>query len=62
MIIVKWFDNSVEQLTSNYVGLEPIDQIERWDKTAVKRKNVDCPQIVKAFNKILEGVGLADSL
>ena len=43
IIIVKWLDNSVVQLTSNYVGIEPMDQTERWDKTAGERKNVDCP-------------------
>ena len=25
IIIVKWLDNSVVQLTSNYVGIEPMD-------------------------------------
>ena len=29
IIIVKWLDNSVVQLTSNYVGIEHMDQIER---------------------------------
>ena len=62
IIIVKWLDNSVVQLTSNYVGIEPMDQIERWDKTAGERKNVDCPQIVKAYNKSMGGVDLADML
>ena len=62
IIIVKWLDNSVVQLTSNYVGIEPMDQIEKWDKTAGKRKNVDCPQIAKAYNKSIGGVNLADML
>ena len=43
IITVMWLDNSVVQLTSNYVGIEPMDQTERWDKTAGERKNVDCP-------------------
>ena len=50
------------QLTSNYVGIEPMDQIEKWDKTAGKRENVDCPQIAKAYNKSIGGVNLADML
>ena len=62
IIIVKWLDKSVVQLYSNYVGIEPIDQIEKWDKTACERKNVDCPQIVKAYNKSMGGVDLVDML
>ena len=62
IIIVKWLDKSVVQLSSNYVGIEPIDQIEKWDKTACERKNVDFPQIVKAYNKSMGGVDLVDML
>ena len=62
IIILKWLDNSVVQLTSNYGRIEPMDQIERWDKTAGEKKNADYPQIVKAYNKGMRGVDLADML
>ena len=62
IIMLKWLDNSVVQLTSNYGRIEPMDQIERWDKTAGEKKNADYPQIVKAYNKSMRGVDLADML
>ncbi len=62
MIIVKRVDNSTVLLTSNYFGVEPIKQIERWCKAASERKNVPCPQIVAVYNKCMGGVDLADML
>ena len=62
IIILKWLDNSVVQLTSNYGRIEPMYQIERWDKTAGEKKNVDYPQIVKGYNKSMRGVDLVDML
>ena len=62
IIIVKWLDNNVVQLTSNYVSLEPMDQIERLDKAVGEKKNVDYLEIVKAYNKNMGGVDLAEVL
>ena len=62
IIMLKWLDNSVVQLTSNYGRIEPMYQIERWYKTAGEKKNDDYPQIVKAYNKSMRGVDLVDML
>ena len=62
IVIVKWLNNNVVQFTPSYVGIEPMDQIERRDKTADERKNFDCPQIVKAYNNSMGAVDLADIL
>ena len=62
IIIIKWLDNSVVQLTSNYVGINPLGTIERWVKKDGERKEIPCPQIVKAYNKSMGGVDLADML
>ena len=32
VIIVQWLDNSVIQLCSNFVGIQPMETIERWEK------------------------------
>ena len=62
IIIIKWMDNSAVQLASNFVGVEPMDRIERWDKKEQSRVNIPCPQIIKAYNKSMGGVDLADML
>ena len=35
--VVKWIDNNVVQLISNFVGIEPMTSIERWCKKEKKR-------------------------
>ena len=62
IVIVKWIDNSVVQLISNFVGIEPMSEITRWCKTEKARKEIPCPQIVKQYNKSMGGVDLADML
>ena len=62
IILVKWVDNSVVQLASNFVGVQPMGQIERWVKSTKERKNIDCPSIVLMYNKSMGGVDLADML
>lgn len=49
-------------MTSNFVGITPMDKIERWDRKAGARKDIDCPQIVKSYNRSMGGVDLADML
>ena len=42
LIIVKWVDNSVVQLASNYVGVEPVGSIDRWCQSAKEHKKIPC--------------------
>ena len=62
IIIVRWMDNSVVQLASNFVGVNPVGKIDHWVKSANARSQVDCPQIVLHYNKSMGGVDLADML
>ena len=48
---VKWVDNRVVNLASNFVGVEPIEGLERWCEKEKMGKNIPCPQIVQQYNK-----------
>ena len=50
IVIVRWFDNKAVQLISNDIGIEPIDEVERWSKSARKMITVSRPKIVKVYN------------
>ena len=62
IIITKWVDNKTLHLISNYVGIEPMESIQRWSKYEKRKVQVPCPQIVFAYNKAMGGVDLADML
>ena len=62
IMAVKWVDNSVVNLASNFVGVEPIGKLEKLCRKKKVRKNIQCRQIVQQYNKSMGGVNLADML
>ncbi|XP_026745537.1 piggyBac transposable element-derived protein 3-like isoform X1 [Trichoplusia ni] len=61
MSSVSWKDNKQVVLLSTYVGAEPLQSIERYDKIEKKKIIIDCPKIVKEYNAHMGGVDLMDS-
>ncbi|XP_026331157.1 piggyBac transposable element-derived protein 2-like, partial [Hyposmocoma kahamanoa] len=62
LTVVRWNDNKVVTLVSTYVGTEPVEKIKRYCKEAKQKVEVNCPQVVKEYNKHMGGVDLADML
>jgi len=59
---VVWKDNKTVMLLSTLAGKIPMHQVERYDRKNKKRVTVDCPEIVKVYNKHMGGVDLLDSI
>lgn len=57
-----WKDNKLVNLLSTFVSAQPIEKIKRYDKTLKQRVEIDCPNIIKQYNKHMGGVDLTDSL
>ena len=55
-------DNSILQLASNFVGIEPMGTLNRWDSHTREKKDIACPKIVIMYSKSMGGVDLADML
>lgn len=62
LAIVRWNDNKPVTLISTYVAAEPVHKIKRYSKEKKVKVDVECPQIVKDYNKHMGGVDLADML
>lgn len=59
---VKWFDNKAVHLTSSFVGLDPVNNVQRWSAQHMRYIEVPRPQIVADYNKYMGGVDLNDML
>ena len=62
LFIVRWMDNRTEEVASNFIGIESMGALNRWDSHASEKKDIACPKIVIMYNKIMIGVYLADML
>lgn len=62
LAVVRWNDNKAVTFISSFVASMPVEKIQRYSKDAKKRVDVQCPQIVRQYNKHMGGVDLADML
>ena len=61
-IAIKWYDNKIVHLLSNYAGIEPTDLCKEWDRRVTHTVEVARPFAVNEYNKFIGGVDLADML
>ena len=59
---MRWFDSNVVQVSSTYCGVEPIDQVRRYDKKEKREIHIPRPQIVQEYNSIMGGTDTFDML
>ena len=62
IIIVKWIDNKAVLLGNTLYGVEPIESVKRFNKQKKKKVDVNCPTIIKQYNKHMGGVDTANAL
>lgn len=60
LCVVRWFDNSAVQLSSTFVGAEPVQSSRRWDRRLGRYIEIPCPAIVKSYNEHMGGVDKFD--
>ena len=62
LVAVQWYDNKAVSMCSNFVGVEPEDQVRRWDKKEKKYIFIKRPAIVRYYNISMGGVDQSDFL
>ena len=61
-VLVRWFDNKCVTLLSTYVGTEPVNRIQRYDRSTKSYIDVDRPALIGIYNSKMGGVGLLDMM
>ena len=54
IVAVRWFDNRRVNLLSSYIGVEPMEEAKRYDRSQRKHIQVPMPQIVKVLTNLWE--------
>lgn len=60
--VIRWFDNGLVQLLSNYVGNDLAAQVRRWSRKEGRFININRPEMVVQYNSNVGGVDLCDML
>ena len=62
LVITKWFNSKCVHMCSTYVSPTETTEVNRWDQSANKYINFQCPEVVRENNKTMGGVDLSDML
>lgn len=60
MCVVKWRDNKVVCLASNFEEDTPLGQVKRWCSKEKKKIDLPQPKLIASYNKYMGGVDLLD--
>jgi hypothetical protein len=58
--ITKWRDNKSVLMISTASAVNPISNVERWNKVSKQHVDVPCPKVVKSYNEKMGGLDFCD--
>lgn len=60
LIVVRWNDNSIVNVASNYLGVQPLTNVNRWSSALKKRISVQQPALITQYNRGMGGTDRMD--
>lgn len=60
ILMVRWKDNNVCTIGTNFDTVEPLGKVKRWCSTRKQKVDVDIPHVFQSYNKGMGGVDQMD--
>lgn len=62
VLALRWKDNKNVTVLSSDAGIHPLAKVKRYDRTAKKKVEVPCPNVIKEYNGKMGGIDKSDML
>lgn len=62
VLAVRWKDNSIVTMASNYEGVHPVGSVKRWTKQDKAKVDIPQPNVFRSYNRGMGGVDLLDQM
>ena len=59
-VVVRWNDNSVVTVVSNFTGVQPLQRARRWSRAESRRVEIQQPHLISQYNSHMGGVDRMD--
>lgn len=60
--VVNSKDNKSVLMASTCLGAQPVENVQRWDKSSKSYITIPCPNIVKTYNENMGGVDVSNQM
>lgn len=60
LLLVRWKDNSIVTMMTNYDSVQPLAKVKRWSKERKEKIDVPQPHLFASYNSAMGGVDLLD--
>lgn len=58
ILLTRWKDNATVTVASTVNGTQPIGKCQRWSKAEAKKKTIQIPHVIQAYNRNMGGTDL----